>query len=194
MPQKPSFRPYAFGVAFSLLLLFSISVSAEKKDETKPDRFGATAMVTGGSAGGSTSSMNITIKEYTSDDEVQRLATILLESGQEALRRELEKLDVGQIAPVGHVGIPIAVARSHETGSGRVVNIVTARNMSFLELYRGSRSRDYPFGIVVMQLNEKDKGLGNVIVAAKLKFDGNELVIESFGHQYTQLSNVRKFK
>ena len=45
-----------------------------------------------------------------------------------------------------------------------------------------------------MQLNEKDKGLGNVIVAAKLKFDGNELVIESFGHQYTQLSNVRKFK
>ncbi len=46
-----------------------------------------------------------------------------------------------------------------------------------------------------MQLNEKEKGLGNVIVAAKIKFDDeDQLVIESYGHQYVQLSNVRKHK
>ena len=155
----------------------------------------ATAMGTGGTVGGRSLPIDIRIKEYTSDEEVQRLATILKESGQGALRRELEKLDVGQISPVGRIGTPIAVARSHETENGRIVNIMTARYLSFLELYQSGRSRDYPFGVVSLQLDEEEKGLGNVIVAAKIKFeDDDQIVIESFGHQYVQISNVRKLK
>ena len=164
-------------------LLCAASAGAEKKDKKdkkKVDHFSATAMGTGGSVGGRSIGLNIRITEYTSDEEVVRLATILKESGPEALRRELEKLDVGQISPTGRVGNTIAVARSHETENGRIVNIATARYLGFLELYRSGRSRDYPFGVVSMQLNEKEKGLGNVIVAAKIKFDKeNQLVIES---------------
>ena len=199
MLKRTHFRGSAFLVSMTVVaLLCAASAGAEKKDKKdkkKVEHFAATVMGTGGTVGGRSMGADIRIKEYTSDEEVHRLATILKESGQEALRRELEKLDVGQISPTGRVGNQIAIARSHETENGRMINIVTARNMSFLELYRSGRSRDYPFGIIVLQLDEKEKGLGNVIVAAKIKFDkDNQLVIESFGNQYVQISNVRKFK
>ena len=199
MLKRTHFRGSAFLVSMTVVaLLCAASAGAEKKDKKdkkKVEHFAATVMGTGGTVGGRSMGVDIRIKEYTSDEEVRRLATILKESGPEALRREMEKLDVGQISPTGRLGTPIAVARSHETENGRIVNIVTARYLSFLELYRSGRSRDYPFGIVSMQLNEKEKGLGNVIVAAKIKFDDeNQLIIESLGNQYVQLSNVRKFK
>ena len=174
MFKKTSFRGSAFLASMTVALLCTASAGAEKKDKKdkkKVEHFAATVMGTGGAVGGRSMGVDIRIKEYTSDEEVLRLATILRESGTEALRRELEKLDVGQISPTGRLGNQIAVARSHETENGRLINIVTARNMSFLELYRSGRSRDYPFGILVLQLNEKEKGLGNVIVAAKIKFD-----------------------
>ena len=196
MLKRTHFRSSAFLISMTVVaLLCAASAGAEKKDKKKVEHFAATVMGTGGTVGGRSMGVDIRIKEYTSDEEVQRLAIILKESGPEALRRELEKLDVGQISPTGRVGNQIAIARSHETENGRMLNIVTARNMSFLELYRSGRSRDYPFGIIVLQLDEKEKGLGNVIVAAKIKFDkDNQLVIESFGNQYVQISNVRKFK
>ena len=196
MLKRSDFRGLPVLVSMSVIaLLCSASAGAEKKDKKKTEHFAATVMGTGGTVGGRSMGIDIRIKEYTSDEEVRRLATILKESGLEALRREMEKLDVGQISPTGRIGTPIAVARSHETENGRIVNIVTARYLSFLELYISGRSRDYPFGIVSMQLNEKEKGLGNVIVAAKIKFDDeDQLIIESLGNQYVQLSNVRKFK
>ena len=182
MLKRTHFTGFPFLALMTVIaLLCAVSAGAEKKDKTekkKVDNFSAVAMGTGGSVGGKSVGVSIRIKEYTSDEEIHRLAVTLKESGPEALRRELEKLDVGQIAP-----------------TGRIVNIVTARTLSFLELYRSGRSRNYPFGIVSMQLNEKEKGLGNVIVAAKIKFDDeDQLVIESYGHQYVQLSNVRKRK
>ncbi len=67
------------------------------------------------------------ITKYTSDEELDKYAEILKEKGPEALRRALEKVDVGRISPVGRTGNQTAVARKRQDGSETVITVVTAR-------------------------------------------------------------------
>ena len=67
---------------------------------------------------------------------------LLKEKGPDAIRRAMEKLDVGRINPTGSVGNQIAVARKRQDGSDTIVTVVTARTMPFAELYRGGRTTD----------------------------------------------------
>ena len=151
------------------------------------------AMGSGGRVGGSSLPFDFRINYYSTDEDVQRLATLLKEKGQDDLRRALEKLDAGRINPVGSVGNTIAIARKRQQGKETIITIVTARYMSFGELTRSSRSIDYPFGFLRVTLNEKGEGTGKIIGAAKLRFDKKKghYEIESYGNQYVRATNVR---
>jgi hypothetical protein len=164
--------------------------SARTRDN---EAYSGTAIGTGGTAGGRSIGFDVRITRYASDEDVDQLAQLVKEKGTDALRRALEKLDVGRINPVGSVGNQIAVARKSKVGSDTVITLVTARTMPFGELYRGGRSTDYPFGFLRLTLNEKGEGTGQVIVAAKIKFDKKKghYEIESFGNQYVKAVNVR---
>ena len=115
---------------------------------------------------------------------------------QDALRRAMEKLDVGRVSPVGSTGNQIAVARKKQVGTETVITIVTARIMPFVELYRNGRSTDYPFGFIQVKLNDKSEGGGQILVAAKIRFDKKKqhYEIESLGNQYIKAVNVRPAK
>jgi len=65
--------------------------------------------------------------------------------------------------------------------------------MPFAELYRGGRTTDYPFGFLQVKLNEKSEGNGQIMVAAKIRFDKKKghYEIESYGNQYIKAVNVR---
>jgi len=115
------------------------------------------------------------------------------DKGPDALRRALEKQDVGRINPVGRTGNQIAVARKRQEGSETVITLVTARNMPFIELYRGGRTTDYGFGFLQVKLNEKGEGVGQIMAAEKIRFNGKKghYEIESYGNQYIKAVNVR---
>jgi len=93
----------------------------------------------------------------------------------------------------GTVGNQLAVARKRQEGSETIITVVTARNMSFVELYRGGRTTDYPFGFLQVKLNEKSEGNGQIMVTAKIRFDKKKghYEIESYGNQYIKAVNVR---
>ena len=114
------------------------------------------------------------------------------DKGPDALRRALEKQDVGRINPVGRTGNQIAVARKRQEGSETVITLVTARNMPFIELYRGGRTTDYRFGFLQVKLNEKGEGVGQIMAAEKIRFNGKKghSEIESSGNQYIKAVNV----
>lgn len=117
----------------------------------------------------------------------------LLRKGTDALRRALEKEDRGRINVVGSTGNQIAVARKRQQGPDTIITIVTARTMPFIELYRGGRSTDYPFGFLQVKLDDKGQGNGQIMAAARIRFDrkkGN-YEIESYGNQYFKATNVR---
>ena len=73
--------------------------------------------------------------------------------------------------------------------------MVTDRPISFVELYNGTRSRDYEFGVVQLDLDEKGNGEGAMLMATKIRFDrDNQLELEHYGIDPVRLANVRKEK
>jgi hypothetical protein len=184
----------------ALLLVLGIATllpaAYSQEEKTKPEHYSGVAMGTGGSVGGKSMQFDFRITRYTTDEEVNSFAEILKEKGPEALRRALEKVDVGRINAVGRTGNQIAVARKRQDGSETVITIVTARTMPFIELYQGGRSTQYPFGYLQVKLDEKNQGMGQIMAAAKIRFDKKSggYEIESYGNQYIKAVNVRLWK
>jgi hypothetical protein len=180
-------------VPFTLSLLVSLCLVASAQDRTLPEAYSGVAVGTGGSVGAKTASFDFRITQYTTEEEVQRFAQLLKDKGTDALRRALEKEDKGRINAVGSTGNQIAVARKRQQGSDTIITIVTARTMPFLELYRNGRTTDYPFGYLQVTLDATGKGSGQIMAAAKIRFDKKsaKYEIESFGNQYIKATNVR---
>jgi hypothetical protein len=136
------------------------------------------------------------ITEYGDEKALQNLLNLLKEEGQDGLRRRLENQEVGrvQLTP-RETALPVAFARTFPEGDGRVVRAVVARPIGFLEASRSLRTRDYPFSIVELRLDEDGRGSGVFVAATKIEFDkqGN-LVVESYGIEPFQLLNARKKK
>jgi hypothetical protein len=178
---------------FILFLLVSLSLVASAQDKTLPEAYSGVAIGTGGSAGGKSISFDFRITQYTTDEEVQSFAQLLKEKGTDALRRALEKEDKGRINAAVSTGNQIAVARKRQQGSDTIITIVTARTMPFLELYRSRRTTDYPFGYLQVKLDATGKGSGQIMAAAKIRFDKKKgrYEIESLGNQYIKATNVR---
>lgn len=167
-----------------------------QEEKQPPDRYTAVAMGTGGSVGGKSMPFDFQVTRYSTDGEIDELAALLKSQGQDALLRKMEKLTAGRINPVGRVGNDIAVARKRQVGDQTILTIVTARTMPFVELYNNGRSTDYPFGFLQVKLDAKGQGTGQIMAAAKIRFDkkkGN-VEIESFGNQYIKAVNVRPNK
>jgi hypothetical protein len=177
----------------TLGVAFIISPLLCQEGQTNQDAYSGVAVGTGGNVGGKSIGFDFRVTRYTTDEEVDQLATLLKEKGTDALRRAMEKLDVGRINATGSTGNQIAVARKRQDGSDTIITIVTARIMPFTELYRGGRTTDYPFGFLQVKLNEKAEGSGQIMAAAKIRFDKKKghYEIESYGNQYIKAVNVR---
>jgi hypothetical protein len=184
----------ANALAILIFLLSPLGVLAQ--DQTAPAAYSGVAIGTGGSGGGKTISFDFRIMQFTSDEELQNFAQLVKDKGTDALRRALEKEDRGRIAVVGSTGNQIAVARKRQQGSETIITIVTARTMPFLELYGGGRSTDYQFGYLQVTLNANGEGTGQIMAAAKIRFDKKkgQYQIESYGNQYIKATNVRPSK
>ena len=182
----------------AIVSFFSFSSNRLPAQETQAstDAYTAVAIGTGGGVGGKSIGFDFRVTRYTTDDEIDQFAELLKTKGQDALRSAFEKLDVGRINPTGSTGNQIAVARKRKDGQDTIITIVTARNMPFVELYRGGRTTDYPFGFLQVTLNDQGKGTGQIMVAAKIRFNKKKghYEIESFGNQYIKATNVRPLK
>jgi hypothetical protein len=177
-------------------LFVCLSLIAFAQDKTPPEAYSGVAIGTGGSVGGKSVHFDFRITQYTTDEEVQNFAQLVKEKGSAALRRALEKEDKGRVNVVGSTGNQIAVARKRQQGPDTIITIVTARTMPFMELYNSGRTTDYPFGFLQVTLNAKGEGTGQIMAAAKIRFDkkkGN-YEIESYGNQYVKATNVRPWK
>jgi hypothetical protein len=188
MKVQPSRTPL-----FAPVLLICLFLSASAQEKTPPQAYSGVAMGTGGSVGGKTISFDFRISQFTTDEELQTFAQLVKDQGTNALRRALEKEDKGRINAVGSTGNQIAVARKRQDGSETIITIVTARTMPFIELYRNGRTTDYPFGYLQVKLDAAGKGNGQIMAAAKIRFDKKkgQYEIESFGNQYIKATNVR---
>ena len=183
-------------LGFVLFLTLSLAFVSSAQDKVSAEAYSGTAIGTGGSVGGKTIQFNFRITQYTTDEEVQNFAQLVKDKGTDGLRRALEKEDKGRINAVGSTGNQIAVARKRQEGSDTIVTIVTARTMPFMELYNNGRTTDYPFGYLQVKLDANGQGTGQIMAAARIRFDKKkgEYQIESFGDQYLKATNIRPSK
>jgi hypothetical protein len=158
-----------------------------------PRQFAATAFGQAGSMAGKSFGVTVYITAWTSDDQVKDYVSVLKEKGPNGLVSAMEKAnDVGRLSPAGFVGSGFRFARFRPTANGGAhIVMVTNRPMSFGELYNGTRSTDYQFGIVVLDVDKNGKGTGQLAPVCKIKFNKkNELEIENFGQKPFRLANV----
>lgn len=160
-----------------------------------PVQYSATAFFTSGGLNGKSFGLKIYINGFSSPAEVQQVATTLQKDGPDAVLKILEKMDNGGVAPTGSVRTKFAVIYSKPTATGVRIVMLTDRKITFPEARYSTRSKDYKFGIVVLNLDRNGKGTGSMAPACKIKFNKkNELQIEHYGQNPLRLANVEKLK
>ena len=185
MKRKILFVLFLIGLFFPLAVSFS--------EESKPEVFSATAVNTTGPA--PKVSIKIYIHSYTSDEELAQLANILKTQGSDALLKAINKVERGRIAPIRKTGTDVGFVRSRPIENGRHITMVMERPIGFAELFRGSRSTDYPFGILQMDIDKDGKGTGTLMVAAKIKFTkDNTVEVENYSIAPMRLMGLSKLK
>jgi len=181
-----------------LFLLFAtvlVAPSIAARDD-KPESFSALAQLP---VAGTTMNVRMYISGYSSAEEAQQLHGILTDGGPKELLKALQKMKpIGRIEKEGTVGFyDFKLIISKPTPDGRHIYAVTDRPIGFLEAYVNSRSVDYPFGILQLDLKSdkkgKEKGEGTLIYAAQIKvLDGEKVDIENLTFAPIHLLGVRQ--
>ena len=190
-------NPKGIVIPILVILCATINVLAQEETKGKTEHFGASAYSM--SRGARMVQVDIRVKAYTDNEKTQQLASLLVEGGQEALTKALEKSDnIGSIQMTGRVGFyDFKLIRSRRTPTGRRIVAVCDRPLQFGEIYGGTRSTDYTIGIMILDLNKDKKGrevgTGTLYYAAKVKIKNNAIRIEHFQIHPVRLVNVRKY-
>lgn len=192
-----------FGLLFAICCLsvtaFSQTPTPTPKPKSKPkvERFSAVARLPRSPT--RTAWVDVWVSRYSSNATTARMANVLIEGGQEALVKELEKAKT-----IGHASLSMRVGafdlkliRSRKTPTGRQIIGVSDRPIGFLEAYAGSRSMDYKVGIIVLNLKRNKKGKevgdGMLLYAAKISIEKGKVHIDYVGMDPISLVNLRKY-
>lgn len=190
-------------LAIASLACFALSNgAAQTAEQTKnqpdiPVQYAAVAFGQSGSSAGKSFGLTIYVQGLTSNGEMDELVATLKNKGPDGLVSAMEDMkDKGRVAPTGSVGTGMRVVRIRPIkDGGQHIVLATNRPISFAELYRGTRSRDYKFGIVVLNVDKDGKGTGSFAPLCKVKFNKkNELEIEHYGQKPFRLANVYRQK
>ena len=174
-----------FAVAIAFSLTGSVFAQNKKNSDFK-EVYTGTLMATNGPM--RTTSFNLIIKEFTSDETAQLYLSMLVEGDQFDLLKKIQDLNLGFMSASGSLGRRLLIARKHELPDGKT-RIVAAfeRWQTFGEVRGGYRVSDYPFGLIEIVVDAKGKGAGTFIAACAVdmkkdkKTGKYQLELENFG-------------
>ena len=146
--------------------------------------------------GTATGLMQVQITRWSTDAERDSLTNTLFEKGSKELLQAVSKMPtVGVIRTPDSVGYPLRYARrTNATENIENIVIITDRALSFYELRNSTRTVDYPFTVIRMQLNSQGRGQGDVLLATRISADKatKDIAFENFGVTPLKLQNVRR--
>jgi hypothetical protein len=180
-----------------LLSLAAAALLRAQENPSQPETLTATVVGTSGAASGKTFGITININSYSTEGD----ASLLLEAVQSGKKNELlntlQSMSAkGRIAVTGQVGNDANYIRQITTANGRTIRLLIDRQMSFFELTRGTRSKEYQFSALELYLDQKGNGDGLLYPAAKLKINKatNQLELEDYGQAPLRITNILGWK
>jgi hypothetical protein len=168
-------------------VLLSLAVAAGAAGD---DVYVGTVAIAGAASGAQPTSvpLTLTIREYTSDDRVLQLATLLHDKGHAAAVADLAKGEAGTLR-IGEGSFRASTIRLEKTATGRLLRIVTDRPMHGAGA--PSTAPGEAVGYLELQLGPEGGGSGRLLPAVKITFDAEGfLAPENLGATWP-VSNVK---
>jgi hypothetical protein len=197
MRKRPILFAYlflAFG-AVSIVGLFPQSGNARANASVPAFKevYTGNLVYLGGNRGAITTTFTLTIDRYTPDADVVRLTRVLADGKQDALMNAIEHEKLGTLQINNGLGQDVnAVWVSTGEEGERRITALSKRWVGVFEARRGTRSLDYPFTYIELFIDEKGKGEGGMIPAAKVRAIGDKTIeVENFATYPARLTNVR---
>jgi len=137
--------------------------------------------------------VQIQVTRWSTTAERTQLLNVLRAKGADKL------LDVlSDMRPVGTIKTPDSLAYDLRYGheapgedGGRRIVIATDRPIGFWEASRNSRTMDYPFTVIQMEIGRDGKGKGTLSYATKLIAKNDSIILENFGTQPAMLTEIQ---
>lgn len=185
-PKKRTSLQWFLFACLAILAAWALPAAAARNVE---ERF--TANLVDVAAGVSGAPVVIEIRDYSTRQEVDRLAGILAAKGPAAVEEEIWNVEKGWIRVGNSLGYPLAVATSRRTPQGRRISLLLDRQVEFYEKWRGLRSADYPFGYIELNLDRNGRGEGRLIPAGQVRLNNGSIEVVAYGFQPARLLNVQ---
>ena len=162
-------RTIISGFAFMFLAVFGSVATLAQDKETYTGTI--LSYGSGRNTRTSTRAFTLNINGTTSDSDVDRLVSILQEDGQDALLRDIEKNDLGNISLGSQLGRTLYGVRIDEIDGKKRIRALFERWINFSEIRGGYRSLDYPFGYLELMIDPATgKGDGMLIEAGQVRW------------------------
>jgi hypothetical protein len=155
-------------------------------------------------ATGTTAMVEFTVERWSTPEDAERLIATMIEQGQDALLRELQKMPShgrmrfpsweGRDPFNARLGWDLRYTRQFPLPEGgRRIVMALDRYISFWEARNQPRTIDYPFTLIEMRVDRNGEGEGKMSVATKIRFDKEKKVIEleNYASEPVRLQNVR---
>jgi hypothetical protein len=158
-------------LALSLAALITSSGTAQNREESSgAEEFTAVALSPGGPLSNAVAAaLEIDVERWSTLEERQRLIAAL-GKGQRAMLEVLHDLPrLGAVRPRGELGLTLHYAHQTRTeDGGRRIFLATDRPIGFAETWYGSRTVEYPFTFIELNVPPRGEGTGRLSLATKV--------------------------
>ena len=190
-------KKVSIGVIAGLMLVL-ITLPAVAKDKNKSiERYKANAIV---QTGGGASMAEINIYRWSTDEERAELLQAIKDATND--KRQARKVaqalrgqkKAGYAFMANKQGYPLRYARAFDMGGGkRQIILATDRPVSFQEAYNQTQRGDFDVSLIILNLDENNKGEGILSLGTELKWNEKEGKIEmtNVSSQPIKLGDVR---
>jgi hypothetical protein len=154
--------------AFLILAAVPAAATVRANKTQGPEDFTGVLVNT---ADGTTVPVTLHVDSFTTPGQVGSLSRLLGDKGQDAVVSALHHMKPrGWIRVGAMLGYEVPIIRSFTTDRGQTVVAVLDRPIPIWEQLRSTRSLDYPFGMIELNVKPDGNGKGELVAAARAMF------------------------
>jgi len=146
--------------------------------------------------GARTSTAEFAIDKWTSDEDREKLLSIITEFKDPTaplLKALQDQESIGYIRTTDTLRWELRYAhQSPLPDGGRRVVIATDRPIGFAESRYNARTMEYPFTIVEIHFDKSGEGEGKILAGTKIYVENKVLQLENYGLQPIRFNKIKK--